>query len=163
MNCPNKPKGKCMRKKRLPLHPLHEAVIQNNLEKVEQLLKNGADVNIKDSGIGFTALHFAAQDGFTEIIKLLLNNKADVAAQDEYGNSPLFIAVMSFRGNGEIITCLLQAGANRNLKNNYGHSPLELARSITNYQIFPFFDAVPPIESENMEYLIETHKVGGNR
>jgi ankyrin repeat protein len=47
------------------------AVISGHREIVEMLLKNKADVNIKDTENN-TVAHFASENGFKEILKMLL-------------------------------------------------------------------------------------------
>lgn len=48
------------------LYPLHNAVYNGLLEKVQLLIENKADVNARDN-TGYTPLHFAIND--TEILK----------------------------------------------------------------------------------------------
>lgn len=54
------------------LRPLHYAVWQNYLEAVQFLLVRGSDVNAKDDN-GYTALHFSAEHGYCDIMKILLD------------------------------------------------------------------------------------------
>jgi len=53
-------------------HPLHDAVRDGDIARVETLLSKGADVNISRVNKGFTALHLAAMEGHKEIVQLLL-------------------------------------------------------------------------------------------
>ncbi|NCF69896.1 MAG: hypothetical protein GWP61_28460, partial [Chloroflexi bacterium] len=53
-----------------------DAAFNGDTKAVEDLLAEGADVNVKD-GIGFTALFRAARSGHTETVKLLLAKGAD--------------------------------------------------------------------------------------
>ena len=58
---------------------------------------------------GYTALHYAASNGKTEILKLLLSNGADVNAKNRDGNiTPLFLA--NLEGHTEIIELLKKNG-----------------------------------------------------
>jgi len=54
-------------------------------------LKYGADVSIV-FGDNQTALHLAAYQGHSDMMKELLENKADVNAKDIIGQTPLHIA-----------------------------------------------------------------------
>ncbi|KAJ1499394.1 hypothetical protein HMI54_011810 [Coelomomyces lativittatus] len=63
---------------------LHKAVLAGNLECVKLLVKNKADVNIRNKH-GETCLHFAARNGSLEISKLLLENNIDYTVVGEHG------------------------------------------------------------------------------
>ena len=112
------------------------AVVKGNIEDVKDRLSDGADVNVRrwsrstdrkllseedeallkgsnfgQEGIpsGYTALHYAASYGMTEILKLLLSNGADVNAKNRDGNiTPLFLA--NLEGHTEIIELLKKNG-----------------------------------------------------
>lgn len=58
------------------------------LKTVEILLKHQADSNISDEA-GSCPLHHAALQGFDEVVKLLLNNGADVNRQNRKGKKPI--------------------------------------------------------------------------
>ena len=78
----------------------------------------------KTSG-GFTALHFAAQQGAMECARLLLAGGADVdSPHAEYG-SPLLIAIAS--GHEDLALYLLEKGAEPNVKDTWGITPLHYA------------------------------------
>ena len=51
--------------------PLHEACYQNQSEVVEALLTGGADVNLVNNS-QHSALYYATENGFTEIVEQLL-------------------------------------------------------------------------------------------
>ncbi|CAM9199559.1 unnamed protein product, partial [Choristocarpus tenellus] len=58
----------------------------------ETLLKSqiteGVDINAQDS-IGCTPLHWAAFRGFTALVRMLIEAKADIAASDWSNSIPL--------------------------------------------------------------------------
>jgi len=60
---------------RLPL--LYFSARHNNIKAVELLLKYNANINSADSPAGSTALHVASYNGYPEVVKILLSNKAD--------------------------------------------------------------------------------------
>ena len=71
------------------LKQLLQSAKKGEHEKVEQLLKAGADVNGK-TDYGVTALHFAAARGHLKVVEVLLANGADPVPQDNfYKASPL--------------------------------------------------------------------------
>jgi ankyrin repeat protein len=92
--------------------PLHSAVAHRQPEiavaMVESLLSNGAKVNIAQDG-GWTPLHQAVAHGQIEIMKLLLDQKADVNAKSDDGTTPLRIA--HNKGVSESVEMLQQLGA----------------------------------------------------
>lgn len=47
---------------------LHEAVLTGNLDCVKLLVKYGADIHQKDEN-GWTPLHMACSDGYTDIAR----------------------------------------------------------------------------------------------
>ncbi len=63
-----------------------------NLKLVKLLIDRGADVNRHDGLAKETPLHDAAQSGNAELVKLLLEAKANPAAKDFRGNTPLDLA-----------------------------------------------------------------------
>jgi len=55
---------------------LLDACEDGDLEKVKQLLENGADVNAKDKD-GLTALMYASYNGHKEVVELLKSYSAE--------------------------------------------------------------------------------------
>ncbi len=58
------------------------------------LIAQGADVNYKDP-LGLTPLHWAIADDKVDIIKLLLENKANMKLTNKYGHTPAYAAMLS--------------------------------------------------------------------
>lgn len=73
----------------------------------------------------WTPLHQAAEDGNTNRLIKLLQNNANVNAQDFNDWTPLHSA--AYWGQTECIEILLQHGAKINIKNSVGKTPLHLA------------------------------------
>lgn len=86
-------------------------------QKVVDLLTQGAQVNYRDSD-GRTAL-LRAQTG--ELVKVLVEAKADINALDEEGSAPLGYAIL---GREDRVRELLCGGALVNLKNRQRRTPL---------------------------------------
>ena len=89
---------------------LVEAARQGRLEEVETRLKKPQDPNVTNTQ-GWTALHFAAEHGHLECVRLLLEAGASVN-QANGPFTPLFMAVQ--KGNTEGVRLLLEAGASSN-------------------------------------------------
>ena len=113
--------------------PLHVAAVFNHVKVARMLLKEGANVNVKDKDGDSSPLHFSAILGHVKIAKLLLKKGADVDAKDKAGSSPLHISVMN--GWFELAKLLLEKGADVNAKDKDGNSPLHFAATYGHVKI----------------------------
>jgi cytochrome c len=86
--------------------PLHDAAKDGDVEKIEQLLAQGADVNERTALA--TALHYAIQQGHAKAAELLILRGADVNATSVWG-TPLHLAASA--GLADIAVLLLERGA----------------------------------------------------
>ena len=72
---------------------LIDAACEGNVEKVQILLKEGADVNAKADN-GATSLHRASNFGHLDVVEILFANDADVNAIIEGGYTALhFVSI----------------------------------------------------------------------
>jgi len=69
------------------------------------------------------ALHWAAEQGLTEIAALLIEQGAEADEIDHFGNTALHLAL----GYPDMIALLLESGASVDVKNALGNTPLHLA------------------------------------
>ena len=118
---------------------LHFSVAQNNLEILNILIQNGADVNklIEDSEcrelIGLSPIQVATLRGHHEVIKILSEAGADVNKLTEGGkyHDMSAIHIAAIEGDDKVIVALLEAGAeiDRVTHNPYynGKNALEIA------------------------------------
>jgi len=106
--------------------PVADAAARGDIETVEDLLRNGADVNTAQ-GDGMTALHWAAERGDAKLAEVLIYSGANVNAGTRIGRyTPLHLA--SRGGHGEVVLALLRAKANPNATTtNSGVTALHLA------------------------------------
>ncbi|MCF2859206.1 ankyrin repeat domain-containing protein [Pseudoalteromonas sp. SMS1] len=88
-----------------PLPPLHQAVINGDLQKVKMLVESGADVNQLDSAMGNAPVHIAAQTDHDDILKYLLDKGAFINLQaPRSGFTPLMVAAWySKKSNIELL------------------------------------------------------------
>ena len=112
---------------------LMAAVSDRDQSMVEWLIEHGANVNQQDK-LGWTALHFAAQEGNVAIVDLLLKNKAKVDFVDIHGNSPLARAIMSCPHDTvkQIVNLFLAHHADPKVQNFHGVSAFDVAPELFN-------------------------------
>ena len=105
--------------------PLLAALLRGNVTSVEKLI-NRATIN-KARIDGLTPIYLASLKGYTEVVKLLLDNHADVNVKlSTNGNTPLFIA--SENNHTAIVNLLLKIrGIDVNSKNKSDETPLFIA------------------------------------
>ena len=148
---------------------LLQGAMEGNTALVKRSIEQRAELETKNEE-GETALILAAWYGSPEIVILLLENGANVNAQDKLGFTA--IAKASSLGVGrhyEIVELLIQASANVNLKTKDGRSPFILAiinghRELSNVlkragaKDEPYFTG----EETNLELLAAAFNDGGN-
>lgn len=91
------------------------AAFRKNKALVMDMIWRGAQVNQK----GWSALHYAAAAGSTEIANLLLDQDADINAEAPSGLTPLMMAARE--GQEEVVELLLKRGADASRKDGGFH------------------------------------------
>ena len=95
--------------------PLNRAVADNDIAAVRRLLAEGQKVNGKDKNYNnISPLHVAVENGNVEIVKLLLDNGANVNARNESKLTPLMF--IDSDATPDLIKVLLNAGAKVNAR-----------------------------------------------
>lgn len=103
------------------------AARSGDVAAVRKQLDAGAKIDAPESSNGRAALHFAAKEGRTEVVALLLERNADLRVTDNIGKAPLFLAGEA--GRTEVVKQLLEAAASRgvdivNASDKGGRTPL---------------------------------------
>ncbi len=98
---------------------LKKAAEVGDLDEIRRLISKGVDVNFSGRK-GYTALHRASYEGYTECVKYLLSIKGiDVNKRDEAGLTPLH------RSHPNCVPLLLAApGIDVNMEDKKGRTPL---------------------------------------
>ena len=78
--------------------------------------------------MGNTALMLASGEGRNAIVKLLIENGANINTQNNIGNTALLLA--SWDIHNEVVYLLLSNGANKHHTNKKGLNALQLAQQI---------------------------------
>jgi hypothetical protein len=102
--------------------PLMMAALKGQLDVAKRLIALDADVNKP----GWTPLHYAATNGQTEMIRLLLEHHAFIDAQSPNGTTPLMMAASY--GSPEAVKLLIESGADFVMRNQKQMSALDFAQ-----------------------------------
>lgn len=127
---------------------IHSAMSCRDMAEVKELLTSQpAVVNEKDSA-GWSPVHLAVYQNHREMLKLLLDHKADVNARTRQGETALHFAITR-GGSGhnskskeardaeirETVALLLAHGADINARDNQGDTPLHCAAGRINKDV----------------------------
>ncbi|PIG79045.1 ankyrin repeat-containing protein [Aspergillus arachidicola] len=133
---------------------------------------DATDLDAKDYAYGRSALSWAAGNGHTTIIKLLIEGSlyrpwrktAEVDARDNYNRTPLSWAILN--GHVDAVSLLLKAGAAVDLKDDIGGTPIHYAICNEEIRVWSllmekeFQHRHLPNERIKMELLISAAKNG---
>nr|XP_006012598.1 PREDICTED: ankyrin repeat and death domain-containing protein 1A [Latimeria chalumnae] len=102
----------------------HDAAKQNDMEKMEELMRRGVDIKAKNN-IDRTALHWAAGAGHEQAVKLLLDHDSPIDDEDSFGMNALLL--VAWFGHVRILQILVNAGAKINCENKKDMTGLHYA------------------------------------
>ncbi len=112
---------------------IHDAVSAGNLDRVQKLVVQGADVNAR-AAREETPLMYAALAGQGDIVNYLLQRGADIKARNASGMTTLHAA--AYAGNTDIVSLLIAKGADVNdAANTYKVAPLHVASEENHVEI----------------------------
>ncbi|CAG8791792.1 14176_t:CDS:2, partial [Racocetra persica] len=110
-----------------------EAIEKNDVESIRKLIEERKLGTNTCDEYGNTALHYASQNGYLEIIDILLENGAEVNSEEKNKLTPLHAAISN--NHKEIAKKLLGKGANPKARDSSGNSPLHFAAEQNNLEL----------------------------
>mmetsp|Transcript_5313 Transcript_5313/g.8147 ORF Transcript_5313/g.8147 Transcript_5313/m.8147 type:complete len:265 (+) Transcript_5313:72-866(+) len=132
---------------------LHVACIHGNHRSVKILVHRHADIQQKNM-FGKSPLHIACYKGYPKIVRyLMLSCRAQIAALDYRGNTPLHEVCVSPTPSSEILKLLLVCGADIHKLNDFRMSPVHVAEKISPHpeKILPIIKNYLPVETTSEE------------
>ncbi len=102
-----------------------QAARKGNITTVKILLEAGADANAKDKKFQSSALMWAAHEGHTDIMNLLIENGAKVDEQRSTGETAFWFTAQ--KGQLEAMKILVSHGADINVIGRESKSALDIA------------------------------------
>ncbi|MBR6800356.1 MAG: hypothetical protein IKM61_01205 [Eubacteriaceae bacterium] len=124
---------------------LMNAISMSRTDIAYNLIKNGADVNLRDND-DFTAAHVCVmclgKEDALKVMSWLKDHGADINAVDCFGNTPL-MRINDVRKLSLAVELIKSFGADVSVKNNYGMSAKDL------FGAYPeVMDVINAVESE---------------
>lgn len=129
---------------------LKTAASCGDLERVQQLVEKGADVNKQFPGPdaeNSTALQTAAAYGYPDVVEFLLTKGADVNATNLNGFTALHFAA-AFTGRKDVVELLIQHGADVTAKDCFLRTPADIASM---YKYDAFVSLLDPAKARGSE------------
>lgn len=108
-----------------------------NYDKVERLLKQGADIRIVDNtpinDFGYTVIHQAISDDRLDIVQLIIKKGGKINTTNLFGYTPLILAIRSSSNKSyNIMKLLLKNGADTLIDSKEHDYPIHIAASESN-------------------------------
>merc|ERR1719331_1886993 len=104
---------------------LHDAARRGDLQRLQEFLKDGKNVNSKDFK-GVTPLGYAVGHDQLSVVKVLIDAKANINDVDSAGNSAVHFA--AGYGRVKVLEHVLARGANPSQVNQQGQTPMAVAQ-----------------------------------
>jgi tankyrase len=121
---------------------LFDAAKANDAARVNELLKQGAELDWRHPDYGMTPLNIACQYGSYEAAEALCAHGAELDARDNLQSTPLISAANN--GQTKICEMLLALGADPSLKDKDGKTALDYARQFRHPECAALLQPVTP-------------------
>lgn len=131
--------------KYIGLTPLEISIEKENVEFIQKIF------TLQDNIDKINVIKLACKKQNFKIVKMLVENGANVNLKDNNGNSPLFEAIEVTRANKEIIRYLIQNGADIYQENDKGISPLSFAETNKKSLVKVLTESIPIKLDENLD------------
>jgi Zn-dependent protease with chaperone function len=118
--------------------PLINAAMENDVEEMDVLLKEGADINETDEE-NSSALHWAVYYSSYDAAEYLLQQGADPNTIDVYDSTPLLSAV--YGEDVEMVKLLLENGADASFEDSTGYTAYDYASDYGNVEIMSLLES----------------------
>ena len=117
-----------------------DAIARGDLDRVKQMIKLGAQINARKPDGGSIPLSTASLHGRIEIVRYLIQKKANVNGTNQDGNTPLHVA--AFLCRGDIVRLLLKNGASVEIKNERGETPVDVVSGGWSRELAEFYTSI---------------------
>jgi len=116
--------------------PRIQKALQNNPKKIMELIPS-INLNSQENDSGYTLLMYVVRNNWVEVVKALIERKANLDLQDKYGETALMKAIFDSsygtlnqaQSSADIAIALILQGANLNLQDREGYTALMHAAS----------------------------------
>ena len=118
------------------------------LDKINSLPKEQRNINYQDEN-GYSALHYACDEGNLKIVEILLNSNCDTNIKNNDKQTPLHLS--SKQGFFDISKKLIENGALLNIYDSEKNSPIHYACKYNHVELLKFFlGKLPQVDSRNI-------------
>ena len=127
-----------------------EAAERGDASRVEAFLRERPNLAGETDGRTLSALHYAASEGHTDVVRVLLDRGADSRVSALGGMTPLFLAAAG--GHAAVAEALVKRGADANARSPWnpvrvaaGEGHLEVVRTLLSLGADPEGHNIPPL------------------
>ena len=117
-------------------HDIIWAITIGDIDKVKVLIRERANLNIKEDILGNTPLMIAVLSNNLNIVNLLIDEKIKLDIKNSHGLTALMLAILNSRN--EIAKIIINAGANLDIQDNFGNTALDIAQTLGNKEIMKY-------------------------